>query len=327
MYKFDIITIGDANLDTILFIDEDEARLECNVKKHQYEICFDYGDKIPVKSLHVFPGGNAANTAVGFSRLGINTAIYTHLGEDDTAARLKTALKKEKISSKYISQKGKTNQSSILSVNGDRTIFSYHEKRNYKLPDLDSSKWIYLTSMKEGCEKVFNPLLDYINENQSLLAFNPGTYQIKKGIAYHQSLLRKTAILILNKEEAAAWLSMPVTTEIPHLLFELTKFGTKNAIITDGRAGSYGFDGINYYHCPIYPQKPLESTGAGDSYSAATVAAIFYGKPLNEAMFWGTVNAASAVSTIGSQEGLLKLSEIKHRLLTYKRVYAIPIAR
>lgn len=325
MATFDVITIGDTSYDSIHFIDEDEARLVCNVRHQVSEICFDYADKIPVKAMYESIGGNAANAAVGFSRLNLKTAIYTEIGQDDFGTRVMNNFRAEKVSLKYIKQGGKTNQSSIISINSDRTIFSYHEKRDYRLPNLESTSWIYLSSLKTGFEKVHHSLLEQIRSKKIFLAYNPGTYQLKAGIIASQSVLQRAAIVMMNKEEAMSWLKLPVTTDIKHLLFALTKYGTKSSIITDSLNGSYGFDGINYYHCPICPQKAIESTGAGDSYATALTAALYHGASLKEAMHWGTVNSASVVSQIGSQAGLLNLSQMKKNLKETEKVIATPI--
>ncbi len=325
MSVYDVITIGDTGYDTIQVIDEDEAHLVCNVHHQLCQICFDYADKIPVKAIYETIGGNAANAAVGFSRLGLKTVIYTEIGKDDLSERIINAFKNEKISLKYVKQSGKTNRASVISIRTDRTIFSYHEKREYHLPKLDSANWIYLSSLKNGYEKVHHDLVSQIRGKKVFVSYNPGTYQLKGGIVASQSILQQSAVVIMNKEEAASWLKMPITTDVKHLLFALTKYGTKNSIITDGLAGSFGFDGINYFHCPICPQKAVETTGAGDSFATALSAALYHGSSLKEAMRWGSINSASVVSEIGAQAGLLHLIEMKKRLKETEKITATPI--
>ncbi|MDO8513287.1 MAG: carbohydrate kinase family protein [bacterium] len=325
MAAFNVITIGDSAFDTIHFIDEDEARLVCNVRKQLCEICFDYADKIPVKEIFESVGGNAANAAVGFSRLGLHAAIYTEIGEDEIGESIMRKLKDEHINLKYVRRQGKTNQSAIITTNGERTIFSYHEKRDYHLPKLESSDYIYLTSLKTGFDKIHEALLEQIRSKKTFLVYNPGTYQLKAGMVASQAILHRATMVIMNREEAASWLKLPITTDIKSLLFGLTKFGTKSAVVTDGHDGGYGFDGINYYFCPIYPQHIIETTGAGDSFATGLSAALFYGASLKEAMRWGTINSASVVSTIGSQTGLLTLYELKKRAKLHESVCASPI--
>lgn len=325
MSAFNVITIGDSATDTILLIDEDEARLVRNVKKNLCEICFDYADKIPVKSVSESVGGNAANVAVGLARLGIDTAIYTILGEDDAAKRIIRTFRHEKISLRYLRQQGQTNQSTVISFEGERTIFTYHEKRDYNLPSLPHIPWIYLSSMRDGFYKVFDDLVTYLRRHQVFVVYNPGTFQLNAGLPRSLGILHKTTVLILNRDEAGLWLGKSPEINIKDLLTELAMLGPKNVIITSGRDGSYGFDGINFYFCPIFEAPHLEATGAGDAFASGLTAALIYGNSLKEAMRWGTLNAAFVVGKIGAQAGLLRLREIRPRLKSDDTPLTVPI--
>ena len=42
---FDLITIGDSTIDTIVIIDE--AKVTCDLKKEHCMLCLSYADKIP----------------------------------------------------------------------------------------------------------------------------------------------------------------------------------------------------------------------------------------------------------------------------------------
>ena len=68
---FDILAIGDVVIDA--FIKLKDARVHCNIKDEECEICMRWGDKIPFESATVVPGvGNCANAAVSASRLGLS---------------------------------------------------------------------------------------------------------------------------------------------------------------------------------------------------------------------------------------------------------------
>jgi sugar/nucleoside kinase (ribokinase family) len=84
-------------------------------------------------------------------------------------------------------------------------------------------------------------------------------------------------------------------------------------VITDGREGSYSFDGTNFWKLSEFPGDRVEATGAGDSFATAVCAALFHGESIEEAMVWGSINSASVVHEIGPQAGLLTLDELKKR--------------
>ena len=66
---YDMISVGDATLD--VFVNLIEASVLCNIQKDVCQLCLSYADKIPVESVQRVIGGNAANNAVGSSRLGL----------------------------------------------------------------------------------------------------------------------------------------------------------------------------------------------------------------------------------------------------------------
>src|SRR3989344_5394153 len=119
----DVISIGDSTIDTIIQIHDAEINRDGDKSK----ISLDWGTKIPVDHLDHQVGGNAANNAVGSARLGLKTAIYTHLGTDDAGNRIVDKFKKEEVSTKYVEvELGKSsNYSAVLEFQGERTIFVY----------------------------------------------------------------------------------------------------------------------------------------------------------------------------------------------------------
>ena len=313
---FDLISIGDTTLDT--FLELEDANVFCDLDKNNCQLCINYADKIPVKSVAQAIGGNAANVAVGTSRLGLKTALVSIVGDDPIGQQLSQKLKAEKVASDYIVvDKGKkTNNSTILNLRGERTILIYHEVRDYCLNlNLGKTKFAYITSMKDGweCMMAKEGLFDWIDEHQIRVAYNPGTYQIKAGIANSAPLLQKTEILFVNKQEARNWLKLD-TNDFGALGRGLIKYGPKIVVITDGENGSYAITDKDMIHQEIYKTQKIEATGAGDAYASAFISAIASGESIEQAMRWGSLNSASVISEIGSQAGLLSRDKMEKRL-------------
>ena len=312
--KYDIISIGDATLDTFLKIDN--ASLLCSLNKDKCWLCLNYAEKIPISELHFTIGGNACNNAVGSARLGLKAAFYSIIGGDDSGRRIVEQVKKEKVSSEYIVvQKGKpTNYSVLLTYKTERTILVYHYPRTYVLPKLASSQWIYLTSMGKGFEKIHKQLLALLKKNGTKLAFNPGTHQLLAGRKVLDPILQECSLLIVNKEEALMLLGRPLDTPMKDILRALHSLGPEMTVVTDGEKGAYGFDGHHPYYMPVMPSKVVQRTGAGDSFSTGTIAALIHGKTLKDALQWGTANAASVIEHVGPQTGLLTKQQILTRI-------------
>ncbi len=320
--SFDIISIGDTSLD--VFLKVNDASLLCSLDKESCWFCLNYSEKIPVSDIHFTPGGNACNNAVGSSRLGLRTALYTFLGDDDSGRRILDHIKRERVCTDYVRiEKGNpTNYSTVLRYKTDRTILVYHDMRPYSLPRLGDTKWIYLTSLGKGFQKIHEKLIAYLSKDGVKLAFNPGTHQLLAGKKALEPMLKLCAVLILNKEEAESVLSNH-DGKIPlkDMLRALQHMGPEAVVITDGAKGAYGYDGKHSYRMPPMPAKIVERTGAGDAFSTGLLAALVRGLPLQEALMWGSANSASVIEHIGPQAGLLTLDQMQNRCKTCPRGY------
>ncbi len=310
---FDLLSIGDATLDT--FVKLKDANVLCELEKNKCMLCLSFADKIPIVRLDQKVAGNALNNAVGAARLGMETALYTVIGNDDTGRKITDKMTKEGISRKYVvMQKGSaSNYSVVLNFKGERTLLVYHHPRQYQLPKIDHPKWVYYTSVwARGAGKLSKQLAAYIKNKKNFLAFNPGTHQINEGLRVLKNLFKVTDVLFVNKEEAQTIVGDH--KDLKKLMQALKKHVPGRIVITDGGKGSYTYDGEKCYYLPVFPAKVVEMTGAGDSYATGFIAALHYKKPAREAMRWGSANSAGVIEKIGPQDGLLALSAMKARL-------------
>jgi len=313
MENLDILSIGDASMDVFMSPSESEAL--CRIDTKECYIAFSYGDKIPVKNLEFSVGGNAANNAVGMSRLGVKAGLVLTVGDDDVGKTIVEKMEKEGVDTTFIiKQEGAvSNYSTIVNYSGERTIFVYHAPRSYEFPiELPTPPWVYLTSMGETFEPFYKHLTDWLVKNpQVKLAFNPGTYQLKAGTQKIKNILERTNIVYVNRKEAEGLIGMGESTgQEKVLLRNLASLGPKMCIVTDGGKGSYIYDGSRFIHAGVLPVDAYERTGAGDSFGSGCLAAIIKGKNLEEALLWGTINSASVIGYTGPQKGLLKEDEI-----------------
>lgn len=310
--NFNLISIGDASLDT--FIAPNETETLCELDNKKCLISFPYGDKIPVTQMDYSIGGNAANNAVGAARLGLKTAIVLTVGDDHVGNQIIETLNNEKVDTSFAkkAQNSATNSSIVIRYLGERTIFSYHAPKTYIFPDnLPVSDWIYLTSMGENFEEFYNHLYEFLQKNSNIkLGFNPGSWQFKAPSEKLKNILSRTSILFVNKEEASKLTSLPTDSDYKALLDALNNLGVQIPVITDGGNGCFTKGDNVYLKLGILNIPVVERTGAGDAFGSGCLSAIIKGKPLKEALLWGMVNSSSVISFIGSQKGLLHDSEI-----------------
>lgn len=324
---FDLITIGDSTIDT--FIKIHDATVECDINHEECKLCVMYGDKIPVEGIARAVAGNAANVASAASKLGLKVATYTNVGGDSEGELIKKTLEAAGVSGEYIevdAQKG-SNTSVIISFQGERTAFVYHQPWFYHLPDLKIAKWVYFTSLSQSFidSNIVDEVAHYVDRTGAKLAFAPGTFQIKANIKRYPKTLERCELLACNVEEAKKILEIEMTDRVdPHdLLSKLHLLGPRMILITDGEEGSYVSNGSKVLKAGVFPVQIVEKTGVGDAYTAAFISALISGEALEEAMIWGTINAANVLRHIGPQNGQMSREEI----IKYRKTVPDMVAR
>lgn len=314
---FDLISIGDIKLDTFVVLDD--ASVSCQLKMPECQLCLEYGAKITVDIVDSQIAGTAPNVAVGLARMKLKTAVMSNMGIDGTRRLAMTKLAEEGVSAKFIRAiKGiPSAYSVILMFKGDRTVLASQTKRMYTFPKpFPKSKWIFVGEMGSTYEKMFREIATFIKRDHTELAFNPGTIQIQDHKKELFDLIKVSSVLFVNLEEAQA-ITGEKTDEIHHLATKLWKLGAKRVVITDGKQGSYDFDGKTLLYCGIFPGKLVGTIGAGDAFATGFIGAIIK-KSKTHPLVWGAVNAASVVSKIGPETGLLSDAKIMAHLKNHK---------
>jgi ribokinase len=314
MDKINFLGIGDIVTDA--FITLKDATVNCDINREHCTLCVRFGDKIPYDRVDVISGvGNAPNATVAAYRLGIPSAIYTNLGDDNHGNEMIQALKQEGINTKYVKTHiGKeSNYHYVLRYEAERTILVKHHEYEYTLPEFNSPpEWIYLSSLAENSLPFHNTIAEYVEKNPGTkLVFQPGTFQIKLGKEKLERIYETSELFFSNKEEAQKILSLP-SADIKELLHTMRGIGPNIVVITDGPEGAYAFDGNEMWWHPMYPdpKPPVDRTGAGDSFASTFTIALALGKTIPEALSWAPINSMSVVQYIGAQKGLVTREQL-----------------
>ena len=321
--KYDFIAIGDTVTDA--FIRLKDAAVNCDINREHCKICMRFADKIPYESVTVVPAvGNSANAAVSAARLGLQSALVSNIGDDYFGKECLGALTKEGVETGFIKvHKGqKTNYHYVLWYEDDRTILIKHEEFSYALPEINTPKWVYFSSLGGNSLPFHKTVEEYLMKHPEIkLAFQPGTFQMKIGRAALAGIYKRSEVFICNKEEAQRILETN-EDDIKKLLIMMHDLGPKIVVITDGTKGAYAYDpsassGQNsqgeFCFMPPYPdpKPPYERTGAGDAFSSTFVAALALGKSVEDALRWAPINSMSVVQYVGAREGLLKRKQLE----------------
>jgi sugar/nucleoside kinase (ribokinase family) len=90
----DFLAIGDMVTDA--FIELLDAKVTCDINEANCTISMRFGDKIPYKDVTVMNAvGNSPNAATSAKRLGLQSAIMCHIGDDTVGNDCLAALAQE----------------------------------------------------------------------------------------------------------------------------------------------------------------------------------------------------------------------------------------
>lgn len=309
----DVITVGNGIFDVFLTLSSSDTR--CHLDEKTNEVCLPAGEKVLLNGCAFHLGGNACNVAVGLSRLGYKVALMAELGDDEFSEKIIKGLQEEEVDLSLLQQNpGHSSFAVGLSFQGERTLLVNHQERAHKFSFADlQTKWIYLTSLGNEWQHVYEAVAAYKKQSQVFLACNPGSVQLQAGAETFSYLFPLIDILFLSRSEAERVLKKEGSMEA--LLTELIRLGPQAVCLTDGKKGASVMtsDGKIYTQEP-FPAEVVEVTGAGDSFAAGFLGAVLAGKTAQEALAWGTVNASSVIEHIGSQPGLLTRDGLEQRL-------------
>ena len=145
-----IITIGSALID--IFIRSEHFLKD----SHGIIRVGEVGGKFDVDSFILKTGGGASNTAVGFSRLGFDSAIISETGHDELAKTVIEDLRKEKVDiSLMIHEKKEETGGSVILVlaDGSRAVLVHRgassqlDPKDIDIKEISQADWIHISSL------------------------------------------------------------------------------------------------------------------------------------------------------------------------------------
>jgi ribokinase len=320
-HKLDVLAIGDVVTDAFIKLLDDQANVETREEDAKF-LVMPFGTKLPFDHAEVIEGvGNAANAAVAFERLGLQSGLVANVGGDKWGRDIIEALEKKHVDTRFVhvNRDKVSNYHYVLWYKEERTILIKHENYQYHWPRFratDIPSWVYFSSISENAIDYHDQVSDWLDENPEVkLAFQPGTFQMKAGTERLKKIYQRSDILFLNREEAAM-VGGGDHSDIHDLFNKLHELGPKVVVVTDGPDGAYASNGTERFKMPNYPDPapPFERTGAGDSFAATFLAATIKGADLQGALLWAPINSMNVVQHVGAQGGLLTTKEIDYFL-------------
>ncbi|MCB9809866.1 carbohydrate kinase family protein [Candidatus Peribacteria bacterium] len=338
----DVLSIGSLTVDTFYWGADLHHTVE-QVNPEERAFVLPVGGKIGIERVYEFCGGGAANTSIGFAKLGLRAGVLSSIGEDHHGHFITRTLDHYGIDQTCLQRVpgGSSSQSVVLMAeDGGRTVLHHKMESPPEaslFPPETAMRCVYLGHVREESEGLIPRVVAWKQQYEGILGWNPGSTQLRKGWEHWQEILRHTDVLILNVEELEQLTRMKAPVVGASVLLEeielltvpdgrpatvlrdvramaalLLGQGLGALLVTDGGAGAqlYTAAGAACY-APGTSQPPVSTLGAGDSCSVGYIAALLHGEPPAMAMRWAAINAAGTVQIFGAQEGQRTLEEMR----------------
>ena len=306
MKRFDAIAIGSATVDVIIRSDELKRIEEIADHKEIPFLCLRYASKIEMDHLEFDPGGSGHNIAVGLARFGNKSAVITKLGKDRNGDLVISSLKENGVDTRLVSRtkKAMTGFSIILvEPKGERSIIVYRGANNFLNKDdikrnyVKNSRMLIFTSVLKGRSiEAVKKAVRIGKTNDSLIVANPSISMMKNNKEETIKLIERSDVLIVNEEEASF---LTGKVDLRRNLKELKELGPNIVVITLGKKGSIAYSD-KIYKQAAFKVKPVDTTGAGDTFSAGFLHYLLKDKGLKECLKFASATAAINVTTYGA---------------------------
>ncbi|MCW1930615.1 MAG: carbohydrate kinase family protein [Candidatus Kerfeldbacteria bacterium] len=314
MKKYDIVTVGSSLRDIMFY-----ANTGVISQKEVWEL--HYGGKVMSDRVFLEYGGGASTAAVSCARLGLRVGIISSIGADEYGGEMRKHFRAEHVDTSMLYTSSHHTGFSFILVHqrtGEHVAFIHYGAaeecvlpQNFKTLN---TEWFYVSSLNTTqWPKIMRTLIAHGGK----IAWNPGNTQLRSSSHILKEMLASVHTLIVNEDESLLFArSLSEKKEsLRQRIRLLHGAGPKVVVITRGRKGAMSFDGTTLYIMPKVDDRPVDTTGAGDSYGSAFVAGLhMYKGDIQRAMDLAALNSASNVAVVGAQRGLLYRSDLPRHL-------------
>jgi ribokinase len=297
----DAIGVGSLNYDYIYLVDN-----------------LAHGDQqVIIKNNQSTPGGSAANTIFNLAGLNVKTGFVGSVGDDKDGDYIKSYMKTAGIDIRFVKTINDIPTGKVLifvDTHGERAMYSLPGanaeflKEDQYIKYLKSSTFVVFSAIPGNSSLVkISSIIDQIYTDTKPV-FMPGGLYSSLGIEKIKPIIERTYLMILNTRE------INTITDCNDKYFDgtakLHKLGCKNVVVTLGKNGalvssSSDMKGLNVHTPILAPGMIVDSTGAGDAFTAGLLYGLLKKREIAEAAIYGNLSARACIQAVGARAGLL----------------------
>jgi sugar/nucleoside kinase (ribokinase family) len=303
MYDYDIVVIGELNVDLIL-TDEDPLPAFGQVEK-------------VVEDATLTLGSSSAIFACGASRLGLRVGLTGKVGDDDLGRFVLRSLQERGVDTTpvVVDSRIKTGLTVHLCRTDDRAMLTYlgsiaalrateiDPRLVTRARHLHLGSYFLQTGIRDDLAEIFGSA----RAAGATVSLDPGWDPSQTWNGALRQILTLVDLFLPNDQEA---IHIAGTSDLESALDDLSgksplvavKLGAQGAVARRGREKAY---------CPGFNVAAVNTTGAGDSFNAGFVYAYLHQRNLATCLRWGCACGALATTEIGGIAGQPTVPEVE----------------
>lgn len=295
MYDYDLLVVGSANADLVVGVERRPGA----------------GETVLGGDLAVHPGGKGANQAVAAARLGARTALLARVGDDGHGRLLRDSLRSAGVDTAAVLTGGAPTGVALITVDpsGDNSIV-VSPGANARLTEDDVRADVL------GAARVVSAQLEIPLETVAAVvrALPEGTRFVLNPSPPRPlpaEVLAACDPLVVNEHEARVLLGDGATGDDPAgWARRLLALGPRSVVVTLGAKGALVCDASGVRAVPSVAVDAVDTTGAGDAFTAALAWRLGAGEALPVAAAYAARVGAAAVTRRGAQESYPTAAEV-----------------
>ncbi|MFE6183760.1 ribokinase [Streptomyces sp. NPDC056465] len=296
--RYDLLVVGSANADLVVGVDRRPGP----------------GETVLGSDLVVHPGGKGANQAVAAARLGARTALLARVGDDSHGRLLRASQQEAGVDTRGVLVGGAPTGVALITVDpsGDNSIV-VSPGANARLTPEDIRAAGPLFAAAPVVSVQLEIPLETVAETARALA--PGARLVlnpSPPAPLPDAVLAACDPLVVNEHEARFILGESAGSSPESWARALTALGPRSVVITLGAEGALVSDtrAGDTVHVPSPRVEAVDTTGAGDAFTAALAWRLGLGEDLAEAAAFAVRVGAAAVTGQGAQASFPTAEEV-----------------
>lgn len=288
-----VVVIGSLNYDIILKTDRMPLKGETHNAQSATCCC----------------GGKGGNQAAQCAKLGIQTIMAGHVGNDRNGDLLIQGLKSHGVDTTYIKRVSASSGMGIVHALQDGSVFATIAKgANHTIDKKDIDEIAHL--LDEQTVLILQMEIPrQVNEyaiSAALKARSTILFNMAPAMEFDKTYMKMCHYLIMNEVEAQFYTGKELTS-LPEAKSGLIAFSEEmgnTCIFTLGEQGSMACRDHVFHYKESYPVKAVETTGAGDSFVGGLAYGALNHMDLRGMLDFATCCSALTVQNTGAQDSM-----------------------